>query len=117
MTFQRVVRYCSPILFVLLVLAALGPSNWAPRSGLGWQFDHFVGYLVLTLIICVGWPRPVVVGGIMMILASLLEALQALTPDRSANAVAAACGSGGALAGAIMAWLVIRARQHVLKRG
>ena len=32
--------------FVLLVIVALGPANWAPRSGLGWKIDHFVGYLL-----------------------------------------------------------------------
>ena len=30
---------CVPIM-VLLVIAALGPEKWAPRTELGWQFDH-----------------------------------------------------------------------------
>jgi hypothetical protein len=30
---------------VLLVIAALVPAKWQPRTGLGWQIEHFVGYL------------------------------------------------------------------------
>jgi len=49
-----------------------------------------------------------VVGGIIMAVAALLESLQALTPDRSANLEAALCGAGGALAAALVAELFIR---------
>jgi len=35
-----------------------------------------------------------------MVAAALLEGLQALTPDRHANLVAAGCAAGGVLAGA-----------------
>jgi len=35
---------CIPIT-VLLVIAALGPAKWAPRTELGWQIDHIVGLL------------------------------------------------------------------------
>jgi VanZ family protein len=93
---------------VLLVIAALGPADWTPRSGLGWQIDHFVGYFVITSIVCVAWPRPFVVGGVLMVIAALLEALQGLTPDRSANLLAACCSAGGALAAAMFAAFIIR---------
>ena len=43
-----------------------------------------------------------------MAVAASLEALQALTPDRSANLEAALCGAGGALAAALVAELFIR---------
>jgi VanZ family protein len=110
MTFKRIAKLSSVAILILLVVAALGPADWAPRSGLGWQIDHFVGYFVITCIFCVAWSRPFVVGGVLMAVASLLEALQALTPDRSANLVAACCSAGGALAAAISAKLFIRAR-------
>ena len=49
-----------------------------------------------------------------MAAASLLEGLQALTPDRSANLVAALCSAGGVLAAALVAGLFIRAwRWHL----
>jgi hypothetical protein len=47
-----------------------------------------------------------------MAIAALLEALQALTPDRSSNLFAAFCGASGALAAALLAELFIRARRR-----
>ena len=79
---------------VLLVIVALGPAKWQPRTGLGWQIDHFGGYFAITLIVCLGWPRPFVVGGAMMAFAALLEALQGLTSDRVPYLQAALYGAG-----------------------
>src|SRR6516162_1385218 len=93
---------CVPIV-ALLVIAALGPAKWAPRTELGWQFDHIVGYFGITLFFCFAWPRPIVVGGIFMAAAALLEGLQALTPDRSPYLPAALYGVSGALAAAFVA--------------
>ena len=98
---------CVPIT-VLLVIAALGPAKWAPRTELGWQFDHFIGYFGITLLFCFAWPRPFVVGGVFMAVAALLEGLQAFTPDRSAYLPAIFYGAAGALAAALIAELVIR---------
>jgi VanZ family protein len=94
---------------VLLVIAALGPEKWAPRTHLGWQFDHFIGYFGITLFFCLSWPRPFVVGGILATVAALLEGLQAFTPDRLPYLPAALYGAGGALAAALIAELLIRA--------
>ena len=99
---------CVPIM-VLLVIFALGPAKWAPRTALGWQFDHFIGYFGITLFFCFAWVRPFVVGGVIMAAAALLEGLQAFTPDRSAYLPAAFYGAGGALAAALIAELLIRA--------
>ena len=70
------------VLVLLLLFCALGPAKWQYRTGLGWQIDHVVGYFGFTLMFCLAWPRPIVVGGALMASAMLLEALQALTPDR-----------------------------------
>ena len=48
--------------------------------------------------------------------AVLLESLQALTPDRSSNLMAAFYGAGGALAAALLAELFIRVRRRRLNR-
>ena len=106
--FRAGAKVCSGVIIALLVIAALGPAKWAPRTSFGWQVDHIVGYFVITLFICFAWPRPFVVGGIIMAVAALLETLQAFTPDRSANLEAALCGAGGALAAALVAELFIR---------
>jgi hypothetical protein len=50
-----------------------------------------------------------------MTAAFLLEGLQAFTPDRTANLVAALCGAGGVLAAALVAEMVIRAWRLHLK--
>jgi VanZ family protein len=113
--FRAGAKVCSGVIIILLLVAALGPAKWAPRTELGWQFDHFIGYFGITLFFCFAWPRPLVVGGVIMAVAALLESLQALTPDRSANLEAAFWGAGGALAAALVAELFIRAWRWHLK--
>ena len=105
-------KFCSVAIIVLVVIAALGPAKWTPRTALGWEIDHFVGYFAITSFVCLAWPRPFVVGGALMAGGALLEGLQALTPDRTANLQAAFYGAGGALAAALLAELVIRVRRR-----
>ena len=87
---------------------ALGPATWQPRSGLGWEIDHFVGYFAFTLMFCLAWPRPLVVGRALMVFAVLLEGLQAFMPDRSSYYMAAVYSAAGVLAAALLAELFIR---------
>jgi len=110
-----VLKVSSVAVLVPLVIMALGPENWQPRSGLGWEFDHFAGYFVITTFVCLAWPRPLVVGAALMTFGSVLEGLQAFTPDRSSNLMAAIYGAGGALAAALIAELFIRVFSN--KRG
>ena len=112
--FRAGAKVCSGAVMVLLVFGALGPQSWTPRTALGWQFDHFLGYFAITLFVCFAWPRPFVVGGVLMAAAFLLEGLQAFTPDRTANVVAALCGAGGVLTAVLIAEFFIRAwRWHL----
>ena len=112
MTIKPIAKFCSGAAIALVVITALGPANWQPRTALGWEIDHFVGYFAITLLVCLAWPRPVVVGGALMVFAVLLESLQGLTPDRVPNLMAAFYGAGGALAAALLAELFIRARRR-----
>jgi hypothetical protein len=107
--FRAGAKVCCGVILILLLVDALGPAGWAPRTELGWQFDHFIGYFGITLFFCFAWPRPLLVGPIIMALGASLESLQALTPDRSACLEAALWGAGGALAAAVVAELFIRA--------
>src|SRR5262252_5925006 len=93
---RSVAKVCCVPIIVLLVIAALGPAKWAPRTELGWQFDHFIGYFGITLFVCFAWPRPFVVGAAFAAVATLLEGLQAFTPDRSAYLPAILYGAAGA---------------------
>ena len=56
MTMRRVLQTCCVVGLVVLAFVGLGPATWQPRSGLGWEIDHFVGYCVITLMCCVAWP-------------------------------------------------------------
>ena len=98
------IRICGAAALVLLLLfAALGPARWQVRTGMGWQFDHMIGYFGFAVLFSLTWRRPFVVGGILMASAMLLEALQALTPDRCCDLQAAFYGVAWALAGAVFA--------------
>jgi hypothetical protein len=108
-TMQRILKRCCTAGLVLLVFIGLGPANWQPRSGLGWEIDHFVGYFVITLVFCIAWPRPFVVAGALIVFAAVLETLQALTPDRWANPWAAFYSACGVLVAALIADVSIRA--------
>jgi hypothetical protein len=112
MTIKFIAKFCSVAVMVLLVIVSRGPAKWQPRTGLGSEIDQFLGYFAITCMFCLAWPRPFVVGGVLMAGGALLEGLQALTPDRHANLVAAFCGAGGALAAALIAELFIRARKR-----
>jgi VanZ family protein len=113
--FRAGAKICSGIVIVMLVIGALGPANWTPRTPFGWQFDHFLGYFAITLLVCFAWPRPFAVGGLLTVAAFLLEGLQAFTPDRTANFVAGLCGAGGVLAAALIAEVFIRTWRWPLK--
>jgi VanZ family protein len=108
-------KICSGFILLLLVIGALGPENWTPRTPFGWKFDHFIGYFGIALFFCFAWPRPFLVGGLLMGAAFVLEGLQAFTPDRTANLVAALCGAGGVLAAVLIAELLIRVWSWPLK--
>src|SRR5271165_5433251 len=99
-TVRRLLQACCIVGLVVLVFVGLGPARWQPRSGIGWEIDHFLGYCVITLMCCVAWPRPFVVGGALMLFAVLLEGLQAFMPDRSAYYLAAVYSASGVLMGA-----------------
>jgi hypothetical protein len=109
MSIKHMTKVCSVAALVLLVFVALGPAKLVPRSGLGWQIDHFVGYFALTLMVCLAWPRALMVGGALMASAVLLEGLQAFTPDRLADFQAALFSAGGVMAAILPADHLIQA--------
>src|SRR5262245_61123793 len=75
MSVKSTIKVCGVAVLVLLIIfAALGPGKWQLRTGLGWEFDHIAGFFAFTLTICLVWTRPLVVGGLLMAFAVLLEA-------------------------------------------
>jgi VanZ family protein len=110
MAIKVLAKFCSVAATGLLVFAALGPAKWQVRTGFGWQIDHLLAYFAVTPIFCLAWPQPFVVGGALSVIGALLEGLQVFTPDRTADLRAAFYGAGGAMAAALLAKLLIRAR-------
>jgi VanZ family protein len=110
MTVRLALKACSLAGLVLIVFFALGPAKWTPRSGLGFQFDHFVGYFFFTLVFCLARSRPLVVGGALVVLAVVLENLQSFLPGRSSYFVAALYSAAGVVTAALLAELFIRAQ-------
>src|SRR5262245_52737034 len=104
------IKFCSvAVAIAAIVFAQLGPGDWQVRTGLGWETEHALAYFVVTSIACLVWPRPFVVGPAFMVASVLLEALQALPPDRHANFEAGLYGAGGTLTAALLVALVTRA--------
>jgi VanZ family protein len=116
MTVRLMLKACGLVALVVLVVFALGPAQWTPRSGLGFEFDHFVGYFFFTLLFCLAWPRPFAVGGALAVLAVMLENLQSFLPGRSSYFVAALYSAAGVLVAALLAELFMRAQKRFQSR-
>ena len=67
----------------LLAFFALCPADWFPHTVLNFGLDHFLAFFVVTSILIVAWPRPLLVGALAAAVGILLEGLQVLTPDRT----------------------------------
>jgi hypothetical protein len=65
-------KVCCLVALVVLIFFGLGPAHLQPRSGVGWQFDHFVGYVILTFIFCIAWGRSLVVASALALFAVVL---------------------------------------------
>jgi hypothetical protein len=107
LTFSRWFALSGVALIAAIAVASLIPEQWQLRTGLHWLTEHFLIYFAATAIVCLAWPRPFVVAGVLMVLAGLLEALQGLTADRIPDLPTAFCGAAGVAAAALLADLVI----------
>lgn len=110
------VKICSVTLLGFVTYAALGPANWQLRPMLGWKTEHFLGFLVVTFISCLAWPKPPVVGLALMATAGTLEVLLGLTPDRVPDLATGLCGAAGALLASVAAEVIMRGFVPTAKR-
>ena len=92
-----------------LAMGALLPTKWVPRTSLGWEVEHFLIYLVTTFALCVALRRPLLVASSLLLFSGILEWLQNFTPDRTPSLTAAFAGGSGAILGAILFEIVLRA--------
>jgi len=94
-----------------LSLATLLPTNWVPRTGLGWENEHFIVYFATTIILSLASRKPYVVAIGLTIFAGVLEACQGLTPDRFPDLTAALSGAVGVMSAATLVMLAVWAKR------
>jgi len=94
------------ILIAAIAADSLVPVAWQVRSGLHWLTEHFLVYLAATSIFCLALHRPIIVVGVAMALAALMEGLQGLTADRIPDLLTAFSVVAGALTDALLATLL-----------
>jgi VanZ family protein len=108
--YSRLFALAGAALVVAIAVDSLVPAGWQIRLGLHWLIEHFLAYFAVTFVLCLAWRRPLVVAGLLMMLAALLEASQGLTSDRVPDLATAFCGAAGVMVGALLADLVVRAQ-------
>jgi VanZ family protein len=108
----RLAGLLGAVAFATLTMAALLPTKWIPRTGLGWEVEHFSIYFATTFVLCFAFRRPYVVAISVTASSAILEALQGLTPDRVPDLPTALCGAAGAIFAAILAEFFIRAQKE-----
>jgi hypothetical protein len=98
------------VLAALIIASLFLPARLEQLRSGHWEVEHFLAYFVAVPIICLGWPRPLLVAAGLIPLAALLEALQSLNPIHSPNLFAAISSIAGVLAGTPLATLILRLR-------
>ena len=94
-----------------LILATLLPTNWVPRTGLGWENEHFIVYFATTIILSLASRKPYVVAIGLTTFAGVLEACQGLTPDRFPDLTAALSGAVGVISAATLVIFIVWAKR------
>ena len=108
----RLAALAGTVLLAAIAAATLIPAGWQIRLGLHWLTEHFLAYFVLTALVCFAWRRPMAVAAALVLLSVVLESLQALTADRTADAVTALFAAAGVASAALLADLVILWRKR-----
>ena len=102
------------VLIAVIAVAAVIPVGWQMRLGLHWVVEHFVAFFTVTLVFCFAWKRPMAVAAVMLPVAILIEAAQALTPDRTADLATALFAAAGVACAALFADLVPTLRKRAV---
>ena len=91
------------IIFASLML----PTKWEQLRTGHWALEHFLTYFAAVFIVTLGWGHPWAVAAVFVVAAALLEALQSLIPNHSANLLAVLSGLGGTLVAVLLAKFVV----------
>jgi hypothetical protein len=99
---RRLITAASAVLAAAIAVDSLVPVAWQVRLGLHWIAEHFLAYFALTAVLCLVWPRPMLVAAALLPVVLLLEALQGLTPDRTPDLATALFGAAGIASAALL---------------
>jgi hypothetical protein len=108
---SRLLVFAGAVLLAAMAVAMFIPAAWQIRLGLHWLTEHFLAYFAVTTLFCFAWRRPMVVAAVLVPLAVVLETLQALTADRTPDAVTALFAAAGVSSAALLADLAIAWRR------
>jgi hypothetical protein len=100
------------LIIAAIVFASLAPVGWQMRFGLHWLVEHFLVFFALTMLVCLVWPKPMIVAGVLVPFAVLLEAAQALTPDRTADLATTLSAAAGVSLAALLFDLALSLRKR-----
>ena len=89
-----------------IIYATLVPLAMRPTLGrLGTDYERFAGYMVVSVLIGLAYPRhPIRVGFAIITAAVILEIAQLAIPDRDARVSDTLIKAAGALVGILAAW-------------
>ncbi len=108
---SRLFGLAGATMLVAIAAATFVPADWQIRPGLHWLTEHFLAYFAATALFCIAWRRPMTVAAVLVPLAIVLETLQALTADRTADAITALFAAAGVASAALLADLLIAWRK------
>src|SRR5262245_53311138 len=94
----------------IIFASVMLPTKWEQLRTGHWALEHFLTYFAAAFIVTLGWGHPWAVAAVLMVAAAVLEALQSLTPNHSANLLAALSGVGGTLVAVLLAKFLLEAR-------
>jgi hypothetical protein len=114
---RKVLLVVGAVLLAAIAVAVLIPADWQVRLGLHWLVEHFLAFFAVTLVFCFVWKRPMAVAAVLLPVAVLLEAAQALTPDRTADPATALFAAAGVASAALLADLFMRLRKPGVSGG
>jgi VanZ family protein len=106
----HLIRVAAGSVAIVIAVASLSPQSPVIATGFGDKLDHLTAYLVLSLLMAVGWPRwiPFGVVGVIIGFGGLLELLQTFSLGRQPDGADFAVNSLGALIGLAIALLIRR---------
>lgn len=103
------IRFWGVIALGLIIFTSvLLPARWEQLRSGHWAIEHFVTYFIATLMVYLGWGRPLVVASAFVAAGALLEGLQSLSPNHSPNLLAAFSSMGGAVVGVIVGRFILQ---------